>query len=151
MAHTALPITTTVFALAACALLGACEDQPTQSPQEPVDRLTYWEQQATDVAVKTAGFELGCSQVAAETIDRNDAVMVKWYSIGVTGCGKKVLYQVTCANKQCSAERKSTIEADPNRSQFPPRLRHPMRPRPSTSLRRRRSDRGRETTIPTAS
>jgi hypothetical protein len=95
------------------AVLPACDDGETENPEEEVDRMVYWEQQALEAAKKNAAFELGCEELSAETLDRNDAVMVKWYSFGITGCGKKALYEVTCANQNCDAERKGEITDAP--------------------------------------
>lgn len=91
------------------ATLPACDDEETENPERDMDRMAYWEQQATATAKKNAGFEFGCEQLTTQTLDRNDAVMVKWYSIGVTGCGKRAVYEVTCANSQCDAERKGEL------------------------------------------
>lgn len=93
--------------LPACLLAGlaGCDDEETNEPSREV----YWEEQAQIAAKKSAGFEFECDALSAETLSRGDAVMVKWYTIGVVGCGKKASYDVTCGGGDCSAERKGEI------------------------------------------
>lgn len=91
-------------------LLGC--DEETDNPDSTQSSMEYWEEQATAHALRRADWDLKCKDLATQTVERGDAVMVKWYGIEVRGCGKKVRYDVTCAHRKCDVDRKGDVLAE---------------------------------------